>query len=203
MAWHFFGVWSRAHSVPYERSGQVCVMRVNEHLLGGSFQDPCPLQQLPPPPPPATGPIATPRRISTVQLQFELLFTKTETRVPSGPIRTKMPTQKSYKDPCHMRIGHGGDVSSLLDATPPPVEVGRRPPGGGGGAGIGGGGSGRGDGGGGGWEGRLGGGAVGRVGWGGGGSRWGGLGWWVGGRGGGGGIIALHFGPQHSKPSLG
>ena len=42
-----------------------------------------------------------------------------------------------------------------------------------------------------------GGGAVGRVGRGEG-SKWGGLGWWVGGRGGGGGIIALHFGPQHS-----
>ena len=36
---------------------------------------------------------------------------------------------------------HGGDVSSLLDATPPPVEVGRRPPRGGGGGGGGGGGA--------------------------------------------------------------
>ena len=60
---------------------------------------------------------------------------------------------------------HGWAVPSLLDATPPPVEVGRRPRGGGGGGHLGGG-SGRGDGGGvqggamggGGREGRLGGG---------------------------------------------
>ena len=32
--------------------------------------------------------------------------------------------------------GHGGDVSSLLYETPPPVEVGRRPLGGGGGGGF-------------------------------------------------------------------
>ena len=39
---------------------------------------------------------------------------------------------------------HGGDVSSLLYATPPPpVEVGRRPPGGGGGGGLRGGGASR------------------------------------------------------------
>ena len=52
---------------------------------------------------------------------------------------------------CHCKVSpcHGGGVSSLLYATPPPVEVGRRPlGGGGGGGGIGGGGSGRGDGGG-------------------------------------------------------
>ena len=41
---------------------------------------------------------------------------------------------------CVVRLPHGGDVSSLLYATPPPVEVGRRPPGGGGGGLLGGGG---------------------------------------------------------------
>ena len=34
----------------------------------------------------------------------------------------------------HPLAPHGGAVPSLLDATPPPVEVGRRPLGGGGGA---------------------------------------------------------------------
>ena len=77
-----------------------------------------------------------------------------------------------------IRVKHGWAVPSLLDATPPPVEVGRRPLGGGGGGGGGHwrGGSGRGDGGGGGFrEGRWGGGGrEGRLGGGGpGGAIWG------------------------------
>ena len=39
-----------------------------------------------------------------------------------------------------LSLKHGGAVPSLLDATPPPVEVGRRPLGGGGGGLFGGGG---------------------------------------------------------------
>ena len=97
---------------------------------------------------------------------------------PQGPVRLRAPSEWSGPHSAAVAQGrpggcawdgtghgHGGAVSSLLYATPPPVEVGQSPLGGGGGAleggvqggAMGGGGSGRGDGGG-----------VGRVGWGGG-----------------------------------
>ena len=84
---------------------------------------------------------------------------------------------------CEHCVKHGWAVPSLLDATPPPVEVGRRPLGGGGGGhwrggfreGRWGGGFREGRWGGGVQGGAMGGGGVGRVGWGGGpgGAIWG------------------------------
>ena len=143
---------------------------------------------------PAHGRIAKPQGCTPI--------VGTEKIAPAYPRATLAHRWNSYPLPGSISSSNGPGEQGPICAQPrggrllafrrdpPPVEVGRRPPrggGGGGGGGIGGGVQGGAMGGGGGWEGWRGGVQVGQfgvVGWGGG--------------GGGGGIIALHFGPQHS-----